>query len=394
MSDPTRAPVLHLITRMIVGGAQENTLLSAAELAQRGWQTAILSGPETGPEGSLHEAVRQRRVPFEIEPALRRELSPHRDALALARLVRRLRRDGTRIVHTHSSKAGILGRWAAWLAGVPVVVHTVHGWSFHGHQRRAARSLYVALERASAARSQALVVVSDADRRKGLDARIGAPEQYVRIRSAIDVARFRPRPEARRAARAAWAVPGDAPVVGTVTRLSPQKAPLDFVEAAAAVARERPDARFVVIGDGPLRDAVESRVRALGLAERFALPGLCADVAAQLPGLDVFALTSLWEGLPRVLPQALAARVPVVATRVDGNVEALCDGAAGRLVPPARPDAVARAVLSVLEDPAAAAAHVAAGSRWAEREFGLDTMLTGLESLYLRLLARAGPPGR
>jgi len=378
--------VLHVITRLIVGGAQENTMLTAALLDPARYAVDVISGPQTGSEGSLIEEVRARGVPLTIEPALVREIHPVKDLLALVRLTRFIRRGCYAIVHTHSSKAGILGRWAAWLAGAPIIVHTIHGWGHHDRQHPLVRRSYILLEQVTQRITDRLVVVSPRNIEKGLADGIATPAKYVTVRSGIELDRFRRPARPREAVRAELSIPADAPVVGTVTRLSPQKAPLDFVTAAAQVAARRPDAHFVVVGDGPLRAGVEARIAVLGLASCVHLTGLRRDVPDLLHSFDVFALSSLWEGLPRVLSQAMAAGLAVVATAVDGNAEAVEDGVNGLLAPPGDPQAMAAALLRLLDDPALAAQMGAAGRERAE-EFGARKMVEDIAALYEVLLA-------
>jgi glycosyltransferase involved in cell wall biosynthesis len=380
-------PVLHIITRLIIGGAQENTMLTAALLDPDRYAVDVISGPQTGSEGSLQEEVRARGIPLTIEPALVREIRPAKDLLAVVRLARFIRRSRYAIVHTHSSKAGVLGRWAAWLAGTPIIVHTVHGWGHHERQHPLARRFYILLEQVTQRITDKLIVVSPRNIEKGLADGIATPAKYVTIRSGIELDRFRRPARPREAVRAELGIPLDAPVVGTVTRLSPQKAPLDFVTATAQVAASRPNAHFVVVGDGPLRAEVESRVAAAGLAGRFHLTGLRRDVPDLLHSFDVFALTSLWEGLPRVLIQAMAAGLPVVATAVDGSAEAVEDGVNGLLTPPGDPQALAAALLRLLGDPALAVQMGAAGQERAG-EFGARKMVDDIAALYETLLTK------
>jgi glycosyltransferase involved in cell wall biosynthesis len=380
-------PVLHIITRLIIGGAQENTMLTAALLDPDRYAVDVISGPQTGSEGSLQEEVRARGIPLTIEPALVREIRPAKDLLAVVRLARFIRRSRYAIVHTHSSKAGVLGRWAAWLAGTPIIVHTVHGWGHHERQHPLARRFYILLEQVTQRITDKLIVVSPRNIEKGLADGIATPAKYVTIRSGIELDRFRRPARPREAVRAELGIPLDAPVVGTVTRLSPQKAPLDFVTAAAQGAASRPGAHFVVVGDGPLRAEVESRVAAAGLAGRFHLTGLRRDVPDLLHSFDVFALTSLWEGLPRVLIQAMAAGLPVVATAVDGSAEAVEDGVNGLLTPPGDPQALAAALLRLLGDPALAVQMGAAGQERAG-EFGARKMVDDIAALYETLLTK------
>jgi glycosyltransferase involved in cell wall biosynthesis len=383
--------VLHVITRLIVGGAQEATMFTAALLDPARFCVDIISGPQTGPEGSLIDEVRARRIPLTIEPALVREINPVKDLLALVRLTRFIRRGRYTIVHTHSSKAGILGRWAARLAGLagtpaPVIVHTVHGWGYHDHQPALVRGVYILLERLTQGLTDRLTVDSPRNAEKGLAEGIATTEKYITIRCGIELDRFRRPERPREAVCAELSIPRDATVVGTVTRLSPQKAPLDFVKAVARVAEQRPNVHFVVVGDGPLRAEVEAQIAAEGLTARFHLTGLRRDVPDLLHSFDVFALTSLWEGLPRVLPQAMAAGLPIVATAVDGNAEAVEDGVNGFLTPPGDPGALAAALLRFLDDPSLAAEMGAAG-RERSTEFGARKMVEDIAALYEDLLA-------
>ncbi len=384
-------PVLHIITRLIVGGAQENTMLTADLLNPERYAVAVMSGPQTGPEGSLIEEVRERGVPLTIEPSLVREINPLKDVRALHALYRRIRRGRYILVHTHSGKAGILGRWAAWLAGLrgerPIIVHTVHGWSHHERQHPLARRSFVLLERLTASVTDKLIVVSPLNMEQGLADGIATADKYIAIRSGIDLERFRQPSRPPGAVRDELGIPDHAPVVGTVTRLSRQKAPLDFVTAAAAVAEARREVHFVIVGDGPLRGEVEAQIAAHGLTERVHLTGLRRDVPDLMHSFDVFALSSLWEGLPRVLPQAMAAGLPIAATAVDGTAEAVRHGVNGLLTPPGDPPALADALLNLLDDPDLARQMGAAGLEMVN-QFGAQKMVDDIEALYEALLKR------
>jgi glycosyltransferase involved in cell wall biosynthesis len=388
----TPVRVLHVITRLIVGGAQENTMWTA-DLLNRGWpgsgryQVDVVAGTQTGPEGSLVEEVRERGTAVTLLPALRREPAPFRDLAALVQLVRLIRRGRYRIVHTHSSKAGVLGRLAARIAGVPAIVHTVHGWSFHDGLSGMRRRVYVALERIGDRCGHSGVLVTSRDRDKGAAAGIRGGGHYRLIRSGIELDRFGHPGVSRAEMRDRLGIPEAAPVVGTVTRLSTQKAPLDLVEAFAIIREGCPDARFVIVGDGPLRSAVETRIRAHGLGSRVVMTGLRRDIPELLPSFDVFVLTSLWEGLPRVLPQAMASGVPIVCTRADGNAEAVQDGIQGYLVAPGQPAEMAGRVLELLAD-ADVRGRMGQAGRQRAQEFDVRQMAREIDALYRELLER------
>lgn len=380
-SPARRLRVLHVITRMIVGGAQETVLLSCALAHRERFDVEALSGVETGSEGELHTEALRRGVHLRFEPSLVRAVDPWRDLTALVRLTRLFLRERPDVVHTHSSKAGILGRVAARIARVPLVVHTVHGWGFTLGQSRPAFETYVALERICARLCDILVVVAEPDRKEGLRRGIGRPEQYRTVRSGIEIAPFRDATDDPAEVRASLGIPKTAFVVGSVLRLSPQKAPLDLLEAFARAFVDRADARLVLVGDGPLRAEVEARAAALGVADRVVLTGLRRDVPRLLRAFDVFALSSRWEGLPRVFPQAMAAGLPIVATRVAGAADAIVDGVTGLLVEPGDIEALSRALLAVSQDDARRRQMGAAGLSRVE-EFSAERMVRGLEAIY------------
>lgn len=383
----TRIRVLHPITRLIIGGAQENTMLTAQLLDNAEWDVTIISGPQTGVEGSLIETVQEQGIPLTLEPTLVRELNPVKDLLAVFRLMRFMKQGGYTIVHTHSSKAGIVGRWAAKLAGVPVIVHTVHGWAHHDRQHPLLRAYYILMEKLTLPITDKLIVVSALNIEKGLQDGIGNASDYVVIRSGIELDRFGHPQVAREVTRQALGIPLDAPVVGTVTRLSPQKAPLDFVRAAGMVAKARPETYFVMVGDGPLRADVEALAAEVGIRDHLVLTGLRRDVPELMATFDLFALSSLWEGLPRVLPQAMATGLPLVATATDGSAEAVIDGVNGLLVPPGEPEQLAQALIRLLNDPALARQMGAAGLAQVD-EFSDKRMVAQIEALYRQLLHR------
>jgi glycosyltransferase involved in cell wall biosynthesis len=332
LSQMPKIRVLHIITRLIVGGAQENTMLTASFLDKNRYEVEVWSGPQTGSEGSLKKEYRKREIKLEFIPELVREINPVKDFLALFKIIRKLKRQPFDIIHTHSSKAGILGRIASKLAGVPVIVHTVHGWSFHDRMRTMERKVYIALEKWTEHFTDKLITVTDLDIKKGLDAGIFKSDKYVTIHSGIEIERYRDIEVDIRKKRQELGIKEDAIIVGTVARLSPQKAPLDFVEMVAQVHQDHPDVKFVYVGDGPLRDIVENRIRKHHLEDAISLLGLRCDVPELLHCIDIFALSSHWEGLPRVFPQAMAAGKPIVATRVDGASEAIQHGVNGFLV--------------------------------------------------------------
>ncbi|MDI6695352.1 MAG: glycosyltransferase family 4 protein [Anaerolineales bacterium] len=378
--------VLHIITRLIVGGAQENTLFTAELLDASRYQVDLISGSQTGSEGSLVEEARSKGIPLTIVPHLVRQISPFHDLLALLKLTQIIRRGQYTIVHTHSSKAGILGRLAARLARTPIIVHTVHGWSFHDYMSPLTRKIYIGLEQRMAKLSDALIVVAEQDIAKGLAAGIGQPNQYHLIRSSIPLEDFDPAKYSRQEVRQELGLPTDAPVIGNVGRFSPQKNPLVWAQVAGLIGRALPQARFLLVGDGPLRHELQENLAQEGIAERTVLTGLRRDVPRLLAAMDIFLLTSLWEGLPRVIPQAMAMRLPIVAARVDGIAEAVQNGVTGYLFDPDDTNGIAQACVTLINDLAMRQAMGARGRELALKNYDLRHMLTQIDSLYQHLL--------
>jgi len=402
-----RAKVLHLITRLIVGGAQENTIASVARVDPERFESHLWIGPQTGSEGSLLADARSRGLVVRILPNLVREINPLRDLSVLFQLTRLMRRERFDIVHTHSSKAGIVGRIAAKLAGVPHVTHTVHGWGFHEHMNPALRSFYVTLEKVMLPWTRPLVSVSERTTRVGLESGIGDASSYRLIRSGIPVSVFHPDPESRARVREALGVSPDEFVVGSVGRLSAQKNPMDFVRVARSLTaaggsrlisggdgggvdggdREGGRLRFLYVGDGPLRAEVERELAATGLSGRVELLGLRSDVPELLRAFDVFILTSLWEGLPRVVLQSLATGVPVVAYDTAGIREAVHEGVNGHTVEPGDVHGMVAHLSRMLSD-GELRERMGLASRELPASFTEGGMIEDLEALYDELLGR------
>ncbi len=377
-----RVRVLHLITRLIVGGAQENTIASVERVDPARYDSRLWLGPQTGSEGSLLADARARGIAARVLPKLVREISPWNDLVVTFQLVRLLRRARFDIVHTHSSKAGIVGRLAARIAGVPNIVHTAHGWGFHDYMNPALRRAYVTVEKIMEPWTRPLISVSTRTTSVGLAEAIGRPDSYRLIRSGIPLERFRPDQARRAEARERLGIPADAIVVGSVGRLSSQKNPLDFVRVAASLLERHPDLRFVYVGDGPLRVVVTDAIERAGVRDRVLLLGLRDDVPDLLCAFDLFVLTSLWEGLPRVVLQALATGVPVVAYDTAGIEEAVIDGTNGHLVPPGAVAAMVEKLDRLIDDGDARAALARAASGGFDASFTEDRMIRDLEDLY------------
>lgn len=374
-----RLHVHHLITKLELGGAQQNTLYCVEHHDRSRFRVSLGAGPG----GVLDpDARRIRRLELRWFPRLHREVRPAADLAFLLEFSRWLAAERVDILHTHSSKAGILGRLAAAIAGTPVVIHTVHGWGFHDFQPRAVHAAYVGLERFAARHTDLLFAVSRENRERGLREGIGARAQYRIVRSGIAIERYARPGRSPAAVRRELGLPRGARVVGTVGNFKAQKAPLDFVRAAARIARAVPSARFVMVGDGEQRADAERLAASLGIAGRVVFTGWRRDVPDLLHAFDVFALSSLFEGLPRSVLQAASAGLPVVATDANGTPEAIDEGRTGFVVPREDPAALADRVIPLLRQPERARAMGRAGRAWIGEEFEIRRMLDRIESEY------------
>ena len=343
------ASIVHILTKLELGGAQQTALALAAHQAAAGHRVAFVAGIE----GALVPALRQMRgVEAVLLPELIHPISLWSDRVCVLRLAADLRARRPDIVHTHSSKAGILGREAARRAGVRGVVHTAYGWSFHQFQNPVAGALFRFLERRAARTTSRLVAVSDAVRNQGIEAAVGRPDQYTTILNAVDLGRFLSIRPARGTVpiREKLGLPDGAPIVAMIGNFKKQKAPEDFVAVAARVAGRAQGAHFVFVGDGVRRSEIEERAASSGFADRIHFVGWRGDVDEILAETSVVLQTSLWEGLPMSVLQAMAAARPVVATEVDGTKEAVSDGTTGFLCPPRDIAKLSDRVLSLLED--------------------------------------------
>lgn len=376
--------LLFVITKLELGGAQTQLLSLIRQLDRKRFRLFLY----TGIDGILlAEAESIQGLTIKTSRYLKRPLSPLKDLLALAEAYSFIKKNNIALVHTHSSKAGVIGRLAARLAGAPCIVHTVHGWSFNDYQPAWQRKLFVWLERLCGSFTDTLVVVSDFDRRKGLAQRIAREAAYALLRYGIPSGITA---STRERIRKEFKVQPDGLLVGTVACLKPQKSPQDFIRLAHAVTIVRPHVIFVLVGDGELRQEVEGLVSAFGLQEKVILTGWRRDVAAILPGLDVFVLTSLWEGLPIAVMEALRASLPVVVTDTGGVGEIISDGKNGFLARRGDVASVLAKLLRLLDDRELRERLGRAAGKSLGSDFGTEAMAAGHERMYQALLVKKG----
>mgnify|MGYP005851102877 FL=1 len=383
--------IAHVITRLILGGAQENTLLSCEDLMRMyGDEVLLVTGPPLGPEGSLLERARAGGVPVELISALRRSIHPWRDFLAYRGILRALGRFRPDVVHTHSAKAGILGRLAAKRLRVPAVVHGVHGAPFHPYQGAAARFFFRACERAAAPWCHAYVSVADAMTDLMVQAGVAPRHKFTTIYSGMEVEPLLDAQQHRDRVRAELGYGPGHVVIGKVARLFHLKGHEYVIRAARQVVDAQPHARFLLVGDGILKDRLRDQIAAAGLEGHFHLAGLVPPerVAELIAAMDIVVHASLREGLARVLPQALIAGKPAVSYDVDGAREVVISGETGFLVPPKSVDELADALKRLVVDAPLRERLGAEGRRRFADRFCHRRMTGQLHALYERLLAK------
>ena len=381
--------VCHVITKLELGGAQEVAMRVVSNLDRRRFRPVLIAG-----DGGLltGEAAALEGVEVRLIPSLLREIRPLQDLRALWDLVATFRRLRPKIVHTHSSKAGILGRLAAWLAGVPCILHTIHGYGVTPAQPFWLQRGVIALEWVVGRVTTHWIAVSQADRRQGIEWGLFTASKVSVVRPGIDPAAFAGRIDVteRDRLRAMLGVGPDQLLVGTVSCLKPQKAPEDFIRVAALVCQRVPAAKCVLVGDGAMRPQIEAMLEAEGLRERVTLLGWRRDVASLLKAFDVFVLTSRWEGLPCAILEARASRIPIVATRVGGAAEAIVEGIQGTLCPAGDVRAMAGRVCQILGDERLRA-DLRNGPQELPEEFTIQETVKQYQSLYTYLLHARRP---
>jgi glycosyltransferase involved in cell wall biosynthesis len=372
-----RIKVLHVITKFTTG-AGGNTLLSATGMDASVYEEWIA----TSEGGELWGRALRDGVQMVELRRFRETISPINDLFVLWQLVRLIRRERFTIVHTHTAKAGFLGRLAAWMCRVPVVVHTIHAFSFHDHMSRLRHRLYLTLERLARRPTDVFIAVAPQVAMEAVKRRVALPGRIAVIPSAVDLDDVPA--GAHPYGRKELGVPAGVPLIGTVGRLSAQKAPLDFLQMAAVVVRSVPDARFAMIGDGPMEEGVRAAADRLGI--EVILPGFREDALKIAASFDIFVMPSLYEGLGRSLTEALAAGRPVVASAVNGVLDLVVHGATGLLTPPGDPAALAQSVLWLLDHPDQAEAMGRQGRAVVRELFHQRGMCESLDELYRELL--------
>ena len=388
--------VVHIITRLILGGAQENTLITCKLLAERGHEITLITGPAIGPEGELLSRTTNQRYDTVVLDKLIRPIHPLYDFLSYYQIKELLFRLQPDVVHTHSAKAGILGRFAAhhlkgkWSENVPAVVHTIHGLAFHPYQSKWLNKFYIAVEKSAAKRTDSFICVADAMTTQALDAGIGRPERFVTAYSAIEEDDFlQPISEQRRKDfRRKYGIPEGALVLITIARLFMLKGHEYIIESAKELSKRFDDAVWLFVGDGNLAEHFKKQVKEFGLADRFKFTGLLppGEIPLAIQSSDILVHCSLREGLARALPQAMLCGKPAVSFDIDGAREVVNENT-GRLIEPKNVGQLTEACAELIEDKELREKLGQAGRESVKEKFAPATMVDKIEELYGRLIA-------
>ena len=382
----------HIITRLIIGGAQENTLFNVDDQHHiHGDEVCLITGPGLGPEGSLEQRAIDRGLDLKVVPEMRRNLQPWQDMKCYFALKRMLKEYKPDIVHTHSSKAGVLGRRAAWALGIPCV-HGIHGAAFHFGQPAVLFNAYKAAEKIADRWCQHFITVCDAMSQQYLAVGIGTPEKYTTIYSGMEVDHFLNPAHSRVEVRQSLGIEDHHIVVGKIARLFNLKGHEYLIEAAPKIVAAVPNVRFLLVGDGSLTEQCQQRIAQLGLTENFIFAGLVPPnrVAEYIGAMEVVVHTSVWEGLARVLPQALICGKPIVSYNIDGAPEVCINDETGYLVPPRSIDELAIAAAKLAGNPELREKLGSTGRERFTPEFRHQYMTERVRKVYEKVLAERG----
>ncbi len=387
--------VIHVITRFDKGGAAENTFLTVTGLDKNRYEVILIRGlsheSNMGPsetravESSLEEAGKNgvRILTF---PELVRRIDPFNDFKTILKLIRIFREERPHIVHTHTSKAGILGRWAARLTAVPIIIHTPHGHVFWGYFSKWKAAVYILLERLTAIITDRIIILTEQEKKDHLRYHIADGNKFTVIHSGVDLSKFTDTRVNVAEMKNKLGIAQEAFVVGTVGRLTPVKGHKYLIEAAAKILRKIPEIVFVFLGDGELMNELKTQAASAGISNKVTFLGWVPNVAEFMSTFDIFVLPSLNEGMGKVLVEAMAIGKPIIASDVGGISDLVTDGKNGLLVPPMNSDALANGIEALLENSQTRMNMCEEGMKFSQ-EYDVNSMVSKIDCLYLQLLS-------
>lgn len=386
--------VFHVITRLDRGGSAQNTILTLLGTDERRYRSVLIKGLSLESDMSREErsrvesdllALREKGVSIVTYSSLVRRITPLLDLRCLIQLFFFFRKERPFIVHTHTSKAGILGRLAAWLAGVPALVHTPHGHIFRGYYGPLLTEIFVLIERLAARVTDKIVCLTEQEKLDHIKLRVSGPGKFVTIHSGVDLSMFEQPGAFKGRVREELGIPEGDPVIGTVGRLVPVKGHEYMIRAFALLMKRYESLWLILIGDGSMRDYLEDLCKDLKIRDRVIFTGWRSDVPGFLSLFDIFVLPSLNEGMGRVLVEAMVAGRPIVASNVGGIPDLVKDGQNGLLVPAADVKALTNGMDFLLANPEKRTEMGGTGKKMA-KQYGSDSMVQKIEKLYQGLL--------
>lgn len=381
--------IAHVITRLIVGGAQENTIFTVEGLIKKGYKVDLISGPTKGPEGSLEDRVKEKGINLIIIKELVREINPFYDLIAFFKLLFIFRKNKYNIVHTHSAKAGILGRISAKIANPKsIVIHTVHGLPFHPYQNKILNFLYIFLEKIASFFTEHYICVGEIMKEKSLKAGIGKDFQYSVIYSGFELQPYFENIKKREILREKYGINENEKVIGMIGRLFYLKGQEYLIKAFKEIVREFPNTKLLLVGDGILKEKLEKYAKENKIYDKVIFTGLI--VPEKIPDyvsiMDILVHTSLREGLPRAVAQGFAGGKPVVAFDIDGAKEIVLNMKTGFLVPPCDINSLKEKIVFLLKHPEIAEKMGKEGQELIKRNFSVEKMVDDIEKLYVKFL--------
>ncbi|MBW8016529.1 MAG: glycosyltransferase family 4 protein [Planctomycetes bacterium] len=388
--------IVHIITRLILGGAQENTLITCKLLAERGHDVTLITGPALGPEGQMFDETEGQKYKTIVVDKMRRAIKPVYDLISYRQIKKILTDIQPDIVHTHSAKAGILGRYAAYALKnkwsnpkLPQVVHTIHGLAFHPYQSELINKFYIAIEKKTAKKTDAFLSVADVMNEKAIATGIGNPGDFTTAYSAIEEDQYlkTPSQESINDFRRKHGIGSQAIVITCIARLAELKGHEYIIESAKRIATRYPDSMWLFVGDGALSETLKDHIQMENLTNRFRFTGMVdpTEIPQVLHSSDILVHCSLREGLARVLPQAMLAGKPAISFDIDGAKEVVNDNT-GRLVEAEDVDAFTDACEELIRDKDLRERLGANARESVVEKFAPDTMVDTIEAVYRKLM--------
>ncbi|MHC4726004.1 MAG: glycosyltransferase family 4 protein [Planctomycetota bacterium] len=387
--------IVHIITRLILGGAQENTLITCKLLAQRGHDVTLITGPALGPEGELFNQTKGQDYQVITIKRLRRAICPWNDTFSYLQIKKLLGQLQPDIIHTHSAKAGILGRFAGhtlkgkWAENLPAIVHTIHGLAFHPYQSQWLNRFYIAAEKSAAKRTDFFISVADAMTKQTTTAGIGKPGQFITAYSAIEEDDFLEpiSQERKKDFRRKYEISDDSIVLVSIARLFMLKGHKYIMESVKQLSKQFENCVWLFVGDGNLSEHFKQQVNQLGLTEKVKFTGLLppSQIPLAIQSSDILVHCSLREGLARTLPQAMLCGKPAISFDVDGAKEVVNENT-GRLIEPKNIAQLTKACVELIENENLRQKLGENGRNSIKEKFTPETMVNTIEAVYRKLL--------